>query len=648
MTDRYSGKSFTDPQSDNIRKTAQARAFSTEDENGKKGENKASTDSSQLYTSGIDHLRKFNFHIELCETGDHIKHRILMPSEPAEVGGITYPASFQPWQDISKLDHFNKVAAAFGSADNEVRDFWTPLFKPKPGETPLANFAERLLTMRRIEENLNIHKTLDYGHTFDPDGELCGFGFVRNPRVWVPAKEWFNKELHNVTLSDVFTIFPEAEVEMLKLILGRVGVGRSNHIPPNFPKPIDHTARMAAVIVGKDAGLGKSTVFNGLTAAMSKCGFNTHTFKSTEDRFGLKAAAMANIAYKDDTAMKSLKQFLASEETKILVTNGLFQTEEKFQNSEQIWPQCVLIVNSNDWDAHFAYDLDPGIIDRIKILSTYREYEILKNRKNLAGTPSDGTPDLRPRTHIPFLADKLGVSVDALYLWCLRLATDRFWNVINDTADPTVNRLQVEVRYWTTRQRIRFKADTSQALTNAMAICSAVRTGADDTYTMPELTPEVLTRHLKDLLFVGIDKSGKSLMTNMKAKWEEAGRPSTHYYQGLRDIRWESVQLAIDTFVNSQHYGGKTQADSIKEIMGKLSMRDGFRVSTGVSYVIEDWQTTRYAIGSVIEDAKSLRADLSETQLDRLSDRLIEPTRDWLSNPNYSPDRAEEFRPDMA
>jgi hypothetical protein len=307
-----------------------------------------------------------------------------------------------------------------------------------------------------------------------------------------------------------------------------------------------------------------------------------------------------------------------------------------------------LIVNSNDWDAHFAYDLDPGIIDRIKILSTYREYEILKNRNNLAGTPSDGTPDLRPRTHIPFLADKLGVSVDALYLWCLRLATDRFWSVINDTADPTVNRLQVEVRYWTTRQRIRFKADTSQALTNAMAICSAVRTREDDTYTMPELTPEVLTRHLKDLLFVGIDKSGKSLMTNMKAKWEQAGRPSTHYYQGLRDIRWESVQLAIDTFVNSQHYGGKTQADSIKEIMGKLSMRDGFRVSTGVSYVIEDWQTTRYAIGSVIEDAKSLRADLSETQLDRLSDRSIEPTRDWLSNPNYSPDRAEEFRPDMA
>lgn len=392
--------------------------------------------------------------------------------------------------------------------------------------------------------------------------------------------------------------------------------------------------------------LGKSTVFNGMTAAFSKCGFSTHTFKSTEDRFGLKAAALANISYKDDSAMKSLKQFLAAEETKILVTNGIFQVEEKFQNAEQIWPQCVLIVNSNDWDATFAYELDPGIIDRIKILSTYREYEVLNNRKNLQGTASEGTPDLRPRTHIPFLAEKLGVSADALYLWCLRLATDRFWEVINDTADPTVNRLQVEVRYWTTRQRIRFKADTSQALVNAMAICSAIRSD-DEGYSMPELTPEVLTRHLRDLLFVGVDKSGKKLMSKMKARWEEAGRPSTHYYQGLREIRWESVQLAIDSFINAQHYGGKTPAELVKEVMGKLVMRDGFKISSGISYVIENWNTCRYALGEVIEESKNLLSTLSKTQRERLCDRSIEPTRDWLSNPNYSPDRAEELRPDM-
>ena len=101
-----------------------------------------------------------------------------------------------------------------------------------------------------------------------------------------------------------------------------------------------------------------------------------------------------------------------------------------------------------------------------------------------------------------------------------------FWEIITDTADPTVNRLQYEVRYWTTRQRIRFKADTSQALVNAMAIASAIRND-DKPYFMPELTPEVLLRHLKDLLFLGLDKSGKRLMDRMKEDWEQSG--STWY-----------------------------------------------------------------------------------------------------------------------
>ena len=90
-------------------------------------------------------------------------------------------------------------------------------------------------------------------------GSLLVLGSMRNSKA--------------VTLNDVFTIFPEAETEMLKMIIGRIGVGRSNHRPPNFLEPVDHTARMAAVIVGKDAGLGKSTIFNGMTAAFSKCGF---------------------------------------------------------------------------------------------------------------------------------------------------------------------------------------------------------------------------------------------------------------------------------------------------------------------------------------------------------------------------------------
>ena len=39
----------------------------------------------------------------------------------------------------------------------------------------------------------------------------------------------------------------------------------------------------------------------------------------------------------------------------------VFQVEEKFEKAEQIWPKTVILVNSNDWNSKFAYDLDPGI-----------------------------------------------------------------------------------------------------------------------------------------------------------------------------------------------------------------------------------------------------------------------------------------------
>jgi len=164
---------------------------------------------------------------------------------------------------------------------------------------------------------------------------------------------------------------------------------------------------------------------------------------------------------------------------------------------------------------------------------------------------------------------------------------------------------------------------------------------------MPELTPEVLTRHLQDFLFLGLDKSGKSLCDRMKEDWNDQGRPGTHFWQGFREIRWESVQLALEAGRDDSFGGRKTASDAVKDIMSKLVMRDGFKISTGISYVIEDWNNTRFALGDIQAKADALRATLSDTQRDRLCDRSIQPSSDWIKNPNYSPDRAEEFRPDM-
>jgi hypothetical protein len=645
MPDPFSGATGTTKQEVDIlgkvNDRKKARSFGS---NKKKEEKKPAVRVSELYNSGISLLKSRGFTVELEEGGDHVNHRILKPAPPPMVKGIKYPHTFNPLQDISTELDFEAIEAAFHPdvCDEAVREFWTPLFRPTSGPSDLLSFTERLLKMKRVNATKNIHQTLDYGHTFDPAGRWGG-EVVLSPRIWVPDRDWFDPALRKVEFSDIFTIFPEAEQEMLRLILGRVGVGRANHLPPGRTEPVDHTARMAGVIVGKDAGLGKSTLFNGLTAALQRCGFVTHTFKSTEDRFGLKAAALSDVAYKDDTSLSSLKKFLAAEETKILITNGLFQVEEKFQNAEQIWPKSVILVNSNDWNSKFAYDLDPGIIDRIKIISTYREYEVAKNRENLEGTISEGSPDLRPRAHIPYLANKLGVSQEALYLWCLRLATDRFWAVINDTRDPSINRLQVEVRYWTTRQRIRFKADVTQALVNGMAFAWMLRTGDTE---IPELTPDILQECLDHFYFLGVDPSGLDLMGRMKRQWEIAGRPSTHYYQGFREVRWESIKKAVSYYeqFGRNSTGSNTTAETIKDMMEKLVMRDGFKIGGSANYVIENWENMRHASEELREEGSELVIDLDERDVKRLLDINKVCSDKWIENKHYSPDRAEKFR----
>ena len=291
-------------------------------------------------------------------------------------------------------------------------------------------------------------------------------------------------------------------------------------------------------------------------------------------------------------------------------------------------------------------------IDRIKLISTYREYEVAKNREYLKGTVSEGSPDLRPRAHIPYLANKLGVSPDALYLWCLRLATDRFWEIITDTKDPKVNRLQVEVRYWTTRQRIRFKADVTQALVNAMAFAHSVRTNSEEAF-MPELTPDILYDYLESLYFVGVDPSCQHLTALMKKEWEKAGRPSTHYYQGFRELRWESVQKAIDharEILFDDATGARREAKDktnlmiIREMMEKLVLRDGFKIGGEANYVIENWQNCRHAQEELVIEGRLLVEQLDEKDVIRLRDKHAECYDSWILNRRYSPDNAEKFR----
>jgi hypothetical protein len=134
----------------------------------------------------------------------------------------------------------------------------------------------------------------------------------------------------------------------------------------------------------------------------------------------------------------------------------------------------------------------------------------------------------------------------------------------------------------------------------------------------------------------------------MKRQWEIAGRPSTHYYQGFREVRWESIKKAITYFeqFGRNTSGNVTAAEVIKDMMEKLMMRDGFKIGGSANYVIENWENMRHASEELREEGGTLIADLDEKDVKRLLNVNASCVDKWIENKHYSPDRAEKFRAD--
>jgi hypothetical protein len=175
-----------------------------------------------------------------------------------------------------------------------------------------------------------------------------------------------------------------------------------------------------------------------------------------------------------------------------------------------------------------------------------------------------------------------------------------------------------------------------------MAFSQMIRTGDSE---IPELTPEILQECLDHFYFVGVDPSGLRLMSRMKEKWEEAGRPSTHYYQGFREIRWESVKKAVSHFEQfGRNAGGVTTAEVIKDMMERLVMRDGFKIGGSANYVIENWENMRHACEELESEGKELLEDLDERDAQRVLDLNAVVYDEWLAHRSYSPDTAEKPR----
>jgi hypothetical protein len=610
---------------------------------------------SAMYKAGLDFFQSRGVILVLEQGGPFVNHNVYIKKLPTPIDGITYPEWFKVMGPIIDPEDLERLDAVYADMPPAINDFWGPLVNPRlANNSELLSHSEKLLRIERLKANKIIPELLNYGLTHAPSEHGVFGKRAESPNAYIPAKEWFPQKIQNeLTFDDVFILFPPAEREIFKLFLGRIGCGRNNSLPPNSDKPIKHTARMALVVLGKEAGLGKSTISNSIMSALLKVGFTVETFRETKERFGIKKIAYADVCYKDDVSIDGLMAFLKAEETKILISNGLISTEQKFQEAETVIPKCSILINSNSWSSSFAYDLDSGIQSRIKTVTTYSGIELRKLQRSKA---LQGCEDLRPFYALPWLANKYGCSIDTIILWALRLASDEFYSCITDTSqDPSINPLEDRVINLTSRLRYRFKNDVLNSMVSAMALSKTIfdKLRGKSYPTLPEFSFRLFFEMIKDFYFIAVDPCGLDLCSVLKTEWENDGRKTVHPYQSLRDLKLYTVKHALDWATD--HYsdflnGGNiptSEADILKKFSSFILFRDGFKLGGGIGYTIDAINNVAYQIEDIGKLADTLITHLNETDKARLigyANNKVKVFDDWTNIIEYTPTNAEAIR----
>lgn len=617
---------------------------------------------SKLYELGInwvnDPERETGFYLKYDPgVGTFMGHKILIRSDPEPVKGLNYGAvpNFQPLRNIENGDELRRFAEVFLSGEPFCKDlynFFCPLWDPSVRNTEedrLGLYLETLRSIDKANEYKNWSKPISLKHSFDP---YCYIDPSKpkslNPITFIPPRQVFPPSLRNeLKFEDIFTLFEPNECALFKMFLGRVGVGPNLHIPDGWNEPLTHTSRQTVIVLGREAGLGKSTQLKMLRSALAKVNMSMATFRKTSERFGLADALSSNIAFRDDTDIKSLKSFISCEETKCITSGEDMLTEEKYQKAIATRPICALLVNANKIDPNSIYELDPGIIDRVKVLNTRNSSQLKKLLKELPkNSPSYGSPSLEPARHIPYLAEQYNVSTDAIMLWAMRLATDEFHQLIKS---GDVIKHREKVHYHTNRLSVRFKPHIEAAFMRSLLI-SLQLCHQDENLLIPELTPQALIVALKCYKKVGGGLLKSAVSQKLKEEWEKNNRTSLHFWTGFREIQLTSVANAIEKHEKTTSANAFDLSSNIPEIMKQVlshvCTREGIKLGGGYSYSVDSWEDARIDRETMQNIANTIKSNLTPAQLTYLHDPNTEVSLEWTENFRYSPSTAEQLRPD--
>lgn len=244
-----------------------------------------------------------------------------------------------------------------------------------------ANGTDWLSIARKIQSSLTLQandkRSIMYGIGFnkstyaDPQVSRSFTGKLAHKQI--PNVSWF-PQLAGLDPYELLALFPRPEATALLLMLGRAMVGVGGTVTQEGI--ISHKMRSAAIIVGTEPALGKSTLLQGIISAASQLGYNSEPVATASSRFGWGKIAASDLAYKDDLNRETQTAILKSETLKTIITGGAFSSERKGVDSETTKSNTTLLCCSNDYNVYDFYKMDEGSISRFNFLYTYNQIEL--------------------------------------------------------------------------------------------------------------------------------------------------------------------------------------------------------------------------------------------------------------------------------
>lgn len=584
-----------------------------------------------------DHGYYLRVNLDSKPTSFHDLYHRFTPSQDKNslLKGVTYPDWFHflvpaPERTLIEIqDEIKNADGEFVSMTNEEREFAEPLFIYRSGRsceiTDYILGLENLRALRHKKMGGGIYKL---GIAYSPssiEDKFKGDKTIEDLYSYVPENSWFDKSVQDLKFEDIITIFPPAEAEMFKLIIGRACVGRTGSCHPGSDKVLQHGFRKAGVIVG-EPGVGKTTVLNGILNAMRYCGYDIANMGDFGSRFNQGPVVKSHLAYNDDLTLEALEKMLQARSFKSVVTGGTERVENKGVDSIEVVSNTVIVANCNEIRSEISYSLDSGAISRLALISTYRMFE-QEEMSAQAGR------DIHPVANVKHLCKTLGVSEMVLFMKVMRECTDFFLDKVNSGTDVHFYSEQL-LPYL----RIQIHKNALECFIRFCFLSYAIRDQKGQGNYLPELTLGSLATVLESTRFMMIDMRANNLRRNMKTHWEASKREQSHPYWAQRKMLISSVDKAYDIF--NTYKNDKDLALATENVFSALTLRDGFSMSKKNSHIVRTWEQVRGEKNKIYKLANDLMATITDQgEIDAITNKENRCSAAFIYSPGYDPQK---------